>query len=148
MTVRIDHSLILDRPVDDVWEYMDDLENYPMWAAGLSEVRQLTPGPKGVGTRIAWVYQFLGHRFETTLEVTAFEPNRKFAGHMSAGPLQLQATWHYESIGDKTMLTTLIEGETGGLFKLTDPLVTRAMERQMVASYGTLKDLLEARVPA
>jgi uncharacterized membrane protein len=143
------HSVTVDRPIEEVWAFMDDLANYPKWATGLSEIRQTTDGPKGVGTRLVWIYVFLDQHLEMLTEVTEFEPNRIFAALMSAGPVHLRGTWKYEPIdGKQTRITTLLDGETGGVFSVADPLVARALHRQMEASYTTLKDLLEARVPA
>jgi hypothetical protein len=38
-----------------------------------------------------------------------------------------------------------VEGEPGGFFKLADPLIERALKRQIRADLETLKDLLKAR---
>jgi hypothetical protein len=38
-----------------------------------------------------------------------------------------------------------MEGEPGGFFKLAEPLVQRAIKREMEANFATLKDILEAR---
>jgi len=35
------------------------------------------------------------------------------------------------------------EGEPGGFFKLAEPIVARASERQLKGDFETLKDLLE-----
>ena len=42
-------------------------------------------------------------------------------------------------------LTRVVEGEPGGFFKLADPLIERALERQVRANLATLNDLPEAR---
>jgi hypothetical protein len=42
-------------------------------------------------------------------------------------------------------LTRAVEGEPGGFFKLADPLIERALKRQVRNDLETLKDLLEAR---
>lgn len=149
MSVKVEYSVVVERPVEDVWAFMDDLHNYPEWIPGLAEIRQLTEGPKTVGTRIAWMYTFLGRSLAITSEVTEFEPNETFGGTMSSGRLRIYSRFRYEPVTrNQTRITIVLEGETGGVFKLADPLVGRALHRQMEASYGNLKDVLEARVPA
>jgi hypothetical protein len=39
----------------------------------------------------------------------------------------------------------ILEGEPGGFFKLAEPLVERAVKRQIHADFEQLKDILEAR---
>jgi hypothetical protein len=38
----------------------------------------------------------------------------------------------------------VIEGEAGGFFKLAEPLVVHAVERELANNLATLKDVLEA----
>ena len=45
-----------------------------------------------------------------------------------------------------TRFTQTFEAEVGGFFRLAEPLVARAIRRQMEADMETLKDLLEAQV--
>jgi hypothetical protein len=93
-----------------------------------------------------WRYQFLGQHFDVKLNVTQYKAPNTFAASVQSGPMQLEGVWTYVPIDrNTTRMTTLIDGATAGLFKLADPLVARAMERRAAASYGTLKDLLEAR---
>jgi hypothetical protein len=51
----------------------------------------------------------------------------------------------FEDQDSSTKLTVVGEGEPGGLFKLAEPIVGKAAERQLIADFETLKDLLEAR---
>jgi hypothetical protein len=39
----------------------------------------------------------------------------------------------------------VVEGEPGGFFRLAEPLVVRAVERELRNNLATLKDVLEAR---
>jgi uncharacterized membrane protein len=149
VSVKVEYSVVVERPVENVWAFMDDLNNYPEWIPGLAEIRQLTEGPKTVGTRMTWVYTFLGRPLGIELDVTEWEPNQTFAGTMRSGPLHISSRFGYEPVTPtQTRITIVLEGETGGVFKLADPLVGRALHRQMEAAYGNLKDVLEARVLA
>jgi ribosome-associated toxin RatA of RatAB toxin-antitoxin module len=146
MSLKIQYSTVIGSPVEDVWAFMEDLDNYPLFMPGLVEMRQTTPGPRQHGTQIVWTYQFLGQQFDITLNVTDYQAPNRFAATLRAGPMQLQGVWTYAAVDPvTTRMTTLIEGETAGLFKVADPLAARAMERQVAASYGTLKDLVESR---
>ena len=46
--------------------------------------------------------------------------------------------------GGSTRFTQNFEAEVGGFFRLAEPLVGRAIRRQIEADMATLKDLLEA----
>ena len=149
MSVKLEYSVVVERAVADVWAFMDDLDNYPEWVSGLDKAYQLTAGPKDVGTRMAAVYIFLGRRLEIVSTVTEFEPLHTFGGAIDAGPLHIHSVVTYEAVSPhQTRITIALEGETGGVFKLADPFVGRALYRQLEATYGNVKDVLEARILA
>jgi uncharacterized membrane protein len=137
--------VVIDRPVDEVWAFMEDFRNYRRWQSGLVAMQQINAGPMGIGARIAVVHQFLGRRLDLILEVTGYEPGRAFAATVTAGPVRFRGTWRYELLdGARTHISGLIEGETEGFFKLAEPLVAHAAKRQIDADCATLKELVEA----
>lgn len=88
-----------------------------------------------------------GRRFETPYERTTYEPDRLFKERAAGGPIPDQEwTYTFEEVpGGATRLTRAVEGEPGGFFKLADPLIERALKRQVRIDLETIKDLLEAR---
>ena len=44
----------IDKPVADVWAYIDDLAKTAQWVSSPKEIRKLTPGKKGVGAKEVW----------------------------------------------------------------------------------------------
>ena len=98
------------------------------------------------GDAFTAVIKFLGHRLETPYERTSHEPNRRFTELATGDPLPYQRwTYTFEEVPGRTRLTRIVEGEPGGFFKLADPLIERALERQVSPDLATLNDLLEAR---
>jgi uncharacterized protein YndB with AHSA1/START domain len=46
----LEASVLIARPVGEVWEYVTSAENLPVWVPVLHEVTKITDGPVGVGT--------------------------------------------------------------------------------------------------
>ena len=109
------------------------------------EVRWGVPGPMQAGATGAIVRKFLGRRMESTVRFDEYEPPRKFAIESTSGPVQFHVHQTYESEGAGARINIVMEGEPGGFFKLAEPLVQRAIKREMEANFATLKDILEAR---
>jgi carbon monoxide dehydrogenase subunit G len=91
------------------------------------------------------VRKFLGRRMESTVRFDEYEPPRKFAIESTSGPVQFHVHQTYEPEGAGARINIVMEGEPGGFFKLAEPLVERAIRREMEANFATLKDILEAR---
>jgi len=144
--LRSEESVEINRPVEEVFSYVTTVENQPEWATPPQEVRKDTPGPPKEGDTFTYVAKFLGRRFETPFQITSIEPNRQFSYHATGGPLPDQRwTFACEEVSGGTRLTAVVEGEPGGFFRLAEPLIQRAVNRQFRADLGTLKDMLESR---
>lgn len=143
---RIEASVVIDRPIEEVFAYVGDLEKNVQWTAELVEVKKTSEGPVGVGTTWVAVAQVLGRRIEDTVEVSEFEPSRKYSFKHAAGPISIEKDeFTFESVTGGTKVTHAVEAEIGGFFRIAEPLVTRMMRRQWETNFAALKDLLEAQ---
>ncbi len=141
--VRVDSEIVINRPASEVFSYLTDPEKAPEWQSGLIEAH--AEGPMQAGTKVREVRKFLGRRLESTLEVTEYEPDRKFSMRIVSGPVPFQVEHTLEPEDGRTRLKWVGSGEPGGFFKLAEPLVARQAERQFRGDFQTLKELLEAR---
>ncbi len=75
--IKVEDSIVIKRPVEEVFAFVADQRNAPQWQQGLLEVRRITDGPPGIGTRHTVVRKFMGRRLETDQRVCGVEPNRE-----------------------------------------------------------------------
>jgi len=71
--------VVIDAPIDGVWDVVVDIERQPLWMREMKAVRVLTPGPLGVGTRGEATVRVLGITTIDPVTVTQFEPPTRFA---------------------------------------------------------------------
>jgi uncharacterized membrane protein len=147
--MKLEHSVVINLPLSEVFSFAGDLENDGQWIAGRVEAQRSGSNPTSAGSRFTQVNKFLGRRIESTVEVTEYEPNHKVRSKSISGPVTFTEYRLFEPAGGGTRLTIVLEAETtGGLFKLADPIVTRMASRQMQGDLANLKDLLESQAPA
>jgi hypothetical protein len=120
-----------------------DPANDASWQTTLIESAQLDEAPFGVGTQIRERRRFLGVQVEMTKEITEYEPTRRSAFRMVAGGAPMSGEYHFEPSSAGTKLTAIGYVEPRGFFKWADPLFTSMAGRELEASLGHLKDLLE-----
>lgn len=140
---RAEFSVVINRPVEDVFAVISNPNNNPKWQSGTLEGKQTSPGPIGVGTTVRFVRMFLGRRIENEQEITEFEPNRRFAAK-GTKPFPGQMSVTVERIEGGTRVRATMEAEPSGFFKLAEPLVIRVFKRQIQSDFENLKDLMEA----
>jgi uncharacterized protein YndB with AHSA1/START domain len=145
-----EQSIVIDRPIAEVFAFVTDQRNTPGWQAGLVEARPLTEGPLGVGSGYALVRKFMGRRMEATNEYTEFVTDRFVAFRTLSGP-ELQASYQFEPVAEGTKVTSRVLLRIPGVMRLMEPLVGRSLRREMQIALPALKALLESRqhaVPA
>lgn len=144
--IKNEKSIIIHRPIEEVFAFVGDLQNGPQWQNALLEVRCTTEGALGIGTQFTSVRKFMGQKMEATIEFVAYEPNNKIAIRSTSGSTPFEQSFLFESTAEGTRLTSILELQTGGLMGLADPLISASVKREMDADFGNLKDLLESRV--
>jgi ligand-binding SRPBCC domain-containing protein len=145
--MHVEESVVINRPLQEVFDYVANRETLPEWSAPIQEVRKETQGPLvEEGARFTTVAKFLGRRFETPFEVSVHDPPRRHTDRSTGGPFPQEYTHIFEEVaGGGTRLTEVTDGEPGGFFRLAGPLLEIAIRRQFRADLDTLKDLLEAQ---
>jgi len=142
--IRIQASMTVNRPLEEVFRFMTNHQNALRWQSGLLEAR-VTNDVVGVGKTWVDVVQVLGQRIEIASELTEFEPLRAVGFKSTSGPIPLEGRYAFEPDGAGTKVTFTLQGEAGGFFKLAEPIVARSTQRQWETNLANLKDLLEQR---
>ena len=136
-------SLVIRRPVEDVFTFVSNYQNSPQWVSGGLEHTKVSAGPIGVGTVIRTTGRTMGLRIEVMRIVTAYEPCARYAFQSEYRQVPLTTTVLIEPVQDGTRLTIVVEGEPDGLFKATAPLVLGTVRQQFEGDLRRLKTVLE-----
>jgi carbon monoxide dehydrogenase subunit G len=137
----MEHTVRIGRPPADVFRYLTDVEKAPEWQSSALEVSP--QGEMGVGARIRETRNFLGRRAESTLEVTEYEPGRKFSLRVVSGPLPFEVRHALAPDGEGTRLDWVAETDTSRFPKLAVRIMAGTAERQFKADLERLKRVLE-----
>jgi uncharacterized protein YndB with AHSA1/START domain len=141
--LKVEHSVVVHRPPDDVFVYLTEPANLPEWQVGVLEAR--SNGPLEAGATLTELRKFLGIRLETTLEVTEHEPSKRFSLRAVSGPVPIEVKHRLTPTNGGTRIDVVLEGEPRGFFTVAEPIVERAVRREVELGFATLKDLLEVR---
>ena len=144
MRSSVNSSVIIERPVEEVYSYVVDLaSNGSEWAPDLESVEKVTDGPIGVGTRFQQVQHVMGKRRKTSLAFTAVEPNQRIEAAFKAGPMDVSMNAMFDKAGDGTRVT--IDGTASGRgpLRLLSPVFARQGQKIWDARLASLKRVME-----
>ncbi|MDA8194737.1 MAG: SRPBCC family protein [Thermaerobacter sp.] len=137
-------SVVINRPVEQVFDFVSNPEHDPEWSSGVVEVRKLSEDPWGPGTRYVYVRSFLGRRLEVSGAVTQFDAPQRYAFASGNDAVKATGSLDFEPVDGGTRVDFSMAIESGGLFKLAEPVMAKIVQHQMQSDFEVLKHLLEA----
>ena len=142
---KVETSVWIDRPVDEVFAYVVDPEKVSQWAGPVIESKKTSTGPVGLGTTSSRVTQLLGRTMEATHEITEYDPNRVYGDKTTSGPVPMHSQILFAALDGGTKVTIKGELQSVGFFKIAEPIMLRVAGRQVDTDAQTLKEILEAQ---
>jgi carbon monoxide dehydrogenase subunit G len=137
-----ENTVIIHRPVKDVFAFLADFENVPKWNYAIVETTKVSPGPVGVGTTYHQT-RSAPSRSEEGFQVTVFEPASQLQIQGQIGPFQARITYLLEPTGSGTRLRNAVDLGSSGWSTLVAPLAASRVKRAVAANLDALKQLLE-----
>ena len=137
---------VIRRPSAVVAAYAGDPTNAPEWYANISSVDWQTPPPVAVGSRMAFVANFLGRRLAYTYEVTELVPGERLVMRTAQGPFPMETTYTWQSLdAGSTRMSLRNRGRPAGFSRFLAPVMATAVRRANRADLANLRTLLENR---
>jgi uncharacterized membrane protein len=135
-------SIVINRPVDQVWAYVTDGSTAPKWRPGVLDVSKVS----GSGIGETWKQGVKGpggRRIDADYEVTAWEPGKLMAFKAIAGPVRPTGEYRFAAENGGTRLSFSLQAELSGIKKLLmGGMVQSTMDAEM-GSLDRLKAVLE-----
>lgn len=145
MSVDVTTRTDIAAPISAVAAFASEPDNAPRWYVNIKGVEWQTPRPIGIGSRFAFVAQFLGRRLEYTYEVVEYIRDKRLVMRTSDGPFPMETTYEWESTGTGTRMTLRNRGTPAGFSRIVAPFMSAAMRRANRKDLAALKALMEAR---
>ena len=150
---RIEASTVVERPAQDVWAYLADLNQLKSWDPDVLDVRW-TPPARLDQTFTIVVDLISGRPLVGGARIVACEPGRRIGWEArpqapgwvtGGGRSHLTATYTTEPMSDdRTRLTRRLELEPRGMLALVGPAMAFLARRERHAEISNLKRILES----
>lgn len=110
-------SIVINRPVADVFAFFTDPANDPRWRDGVKDIHG--HGEPAVGEVIhQTIAGPMGRGIAADIEITAYDVDSRYAFQVVAGPARPQGDFRFVPSGDGTEVTFTLSAELTGLKKL------------------------------
>ena len=143
--MELHSTVVINKPVSDVFGVWSEAERYPEWFDMSLERRKITEGPMATGSKYHAVDKMPpGRRVESTLEITAYDPDRRIAATLSP---PINASWEatFDEVSEGTGMTFKMVARLSGLQPLVAPLFKGWANRQLQNGLNRFKTAAESR---
>jgi carbon monoxide dehydrogenase subunit G len=139
-------TVVIDRPIEDVFAFLADGENDPKFSPRVLEIAKTTDGPPAVGTRYASTVKDAGMKTKREFELTEFEPPSRIRWAERSKNLvtAFEGGYDLEREGSGTRVTIFNVLEGHGVGKLIAPLALRAARKGADDFAKAIKAAVEA----
>ena len=141
---RIDGEIVIDIPVDVVFDYVADQSNEPQYNPRMVRAEKITPGPVGTGTRFRSAVASMGHTVEMLIECTGYDRPTRLSSATTMRQADISYTLTFEPAASGTRMRWSGQVRPKGALKLLGPLITRLGRHQEQRIWASLKQHLEA----
>ena len=149
MALDVSSDITIDCPLALVANYAADPSNAPEWYANIRSVVWETEPLVEVGSRVAFIAQYLGRTLSYTYEIVEFVPRQRLVMRTAQGPFPMETTYVWSPRGEgATRMTLRNRGEPSGFSRTATPFISSATRRSNRKDLQLLKSILESRHPA
>lgn len=142
--MHVERTVIINRPIEKVFEYVSNPENDPTWIPQSLSHRKTSPGPMRVGAATEEEMAFLGRTATYTWEVKEYEPPHLLAYRATSGLLPVFIRVRFEPVESGTRMVHSVDVEPRGVYyRVLTPLMPWATQRILMDIHRRLKALLE-----
>ena len=137
-------EITIRRPVEQVFAFVSDPQNYAKWMGGVTGV-QSGNGSLQRGSLVQMEGRFGMWNLDAPMEITEYQPPRTFGMKGTVGPLLFDGKWEFQSInGAETHL--MVSGTFGmsGLWRLAEPLFAGDVRNGEAKELENIKQQLES----
>ncbi|MDR3575638.1 MAG: SRPBCC family protein [Anaerolineaceae bacterium] len=135
-------SITINQPVSKVFGYVTAVENHTAWQPGILSAQLTPPGAVAVGSIYHYTTEVMGKRYETQIQVSAFEQNKKWATKTVGVPRPVETVYVFEESGGATHLTISMD-LTGGYPAAAEGMVKAQMQKAFDEQVLRIKNIVE-----
>lgn len=139
----VNTSVWIDRSIEDVFDYVADLNRNHEWQADTIRSEYVSDGPIGVGSRAVTASKVMGREMEADLEVTAYNRPYEMCFATGSGPISFAGCNALEEQDGGTLISITAEIEAAGFFKVAEGVMKGQIQGNVERDMNNLKQVLE-----
>ncbi len=140
---NLSSTVVINKPVDKVFAYVIAVENHTAWQAGIKAAKVTPAGPIAAGSIYSYTTEVMGRKYESQMQVSAFELNKKWAVKTIGVPRSVETVYLFEAVGNGTKLTLSMDVPAGAYPAAAEGAIKQQMQKTLEEQGKRIKQLVE-----
>jgi hypothetical protein len=140
---RIGESIVVHSPPDDVFAFVSDLRNFPLWRANLAASTVVSDGFTGVGATCEEEIRVGPRTISGRCRITSFTPGRTFSFRALSPGLRYDGLVDVVPEGDGCRFTLTGDITVTGPLRLLQPVLRRRLQDGVRAEVAAIRAHVE-----
>jgi uncharacterized membrane protein len=137
--IEVSHEMTVSAPVEEVFAYLTNVDNYPELVSSMEEVRGHS-GPLTDGATWQSVSKFMGREVISENQVVVLDPPNLFRYATSSNAAETESSWEVQAVEGGTLVKHNGGGEVKGfLATLATSLLKSNVDKQFKSDMERLE---------
>ncbi len=141
--INIISSTHIYQPIKKVFDFISNPENDFQWQYGTLSSINTSEIVAEMGACFQTTGNFMGHRIQSTFEVTEYDLNKKYGFKSLSGPLQSYTSYSFDIARGYTQITLLTQANVVNFIELNENILEKKLKKQLKENLAMLKNLME-----
>ena len=133
----------VSRPPDEVFAFVADARNRPLWDESVDTEELTSPAPIGVGSTVRTGMRSMGRDYVLTWEIVEHDPPTRQIIESTSGPFATTLAYRLSAQDGGTSVEFSVTGRPTGGLRLLQPLIARNTQKNLDRAFPRLKQVLE-----
>jgi hypothetical protein len=141
--INILSSIHIYQPIKRVFEFISNPENDFQWQYGTLASTRTSEIISALGACFQTTGNFMGHRIQSSFQVTEYESNKKYGFKSLSGPLQSFTTYTFSLASGYTQINLVTQANVVNFVELNENILEKKLKKQLKENLTMLKNILE-----
>ncbi|MDN3495917.1 SRPBCC family protein [Planococcus sp. APC 4015] len=141
--ITVTESVSIRRSPEDVFDFLTDGRNRPLWDASVISEELVSPPPFAVGSTVHTRLRAMGREVDFIWRVTRFVRPDVMEVVSRSGPVATSSTFRFTADAAGCRVTATIKAEPTGVMRLVEPVIAEQVRSTLATGLARATSLLE-----
>lgn len=140
----VESTIVINRPIEDVFAFVTDSENDPKWAIPVTECTRITDETASLGTKYTYSSPMGPFVMQGKMEIVVYEPSTHIEWDGETMLMKWRGRCSFEQKENGTQVTMKTDFHGKGIVKFLESMMQSPFKKSYDEQFQNLKKILDS----